>query len=397
MTTHSIGVGEPASLASETSFMITDARIVLADRVVPVGWVAINDGRIAEVGEGRPPERGVSLAGDTLIPGLVELHTDHLESHLQPRPTVRWNATAGVLAYDAQIAAAGITTVYDCVRVGTDGDNLAPDLTPLFDTADALLTTAEQGFFRAEHRTHLRCEVCSANVLTSAAQFLARYPVGLISLMDHTPGQRQFRDSEKLKVHYRGRLGYGEDQLQAFFQQRLDLFEKNAVTHRRRLIEMARRHRIALASHDDTTLAHVEESIADGACIAEFPTTVEAAAACHAAGIAVMMGAPNLVRGGSHSGNVAAEELARAGTLDILSSDYVPASLLLAAFELPERVPAIKLAAAVAMVTAAPAKSVGLADRGIIAAGLRADLVRVHTAARIPVVRTVWREGRRVI
>ncbi len=151
-----------------------------------------------------------------------------------------------------------------------------------------------------------------------------------------------------------------------------------------------------LASHDDTTLEHVAESVADGARIAEFPTTCEAAAASHAAAIAVMMGAPNLVRGGSHSGNVAAEDLARDGTLDILSSDYIPASLILAAFELARRVPGIELPQAIATVTLNPARAVGLDDRGAIAAGKRADLVRVHMSG-IPVVRTVWRGGHRVV
>ena len=108
------------------------------------------------------------------------------------------------------------------------------------------------------------------------------------------------------------------------------------------------------------------------------------------------MGAPNVVRGGSHSGNVAAEELARDGTLDIFSSDYVPASLLQAAFALPERVRSISLPQAVQMVSATPARAVGLGDRGQIAPGLRADLVRVQTV-RVPIVREVYREGRRIV
>jgi alpha-D-ribose 1-methylphosphonate 5-triphosphate diphosphatase len=108
------------------------------------------------------------------------------------------------------------------------------------------------------------------------------------------------------------------------------------------------------------------------------------------------MGAPNLVRGGSHSGNVATADLARAGVLDLLSSDYVPASLLMAALRLPQAVPAISLPAAVRMVTKTAAEAVGLDDRGEIAAGKRADLVRVHVAKAVPVARPVWSAGRRV-
>jgi alpha-D-ribose 1-methylphosphonate 5-triphosphate diphosphatase len=160
---------------------------------------------------------------------------------------------------------------------------------------------------------------------------------------------------------------------------------------------LAKAHGVVTASHDDATLAHVEESIADGAAIAEFPTTVEAASACHRAGVAVLMGAPNVVRGGSHSGNVAAEVLAQRGVLDILSSDYVPASLLMAAFDLARRIDGLGLPAALRTVTLSPARAAGLTDRGQIAAGLRADLARVRVVRDLPVVREVYCGGRRVI
>src|SRR5262249_41849431 len=152
-----------------------------------------------------------------------------------------------------------------------------------------------------------------------------------------------------------------------------------------------------LASHDDTTLEHVAEAIRDGVAIAEFPTTLEAAEALHAAGIRVLMGAPNLVRGGSHAGNIATVQLAEAGFLDILSSDYVPSSLLMAALALPERVPSIDLPAAIRMVTKTPAEAVGLHDRGEIAAGKRCDLLRVRVAQGVPAVRAAWRAGHRVV
>jgi alpha-D-ribose 1-methylphosphonate 5-triphosphate diphosphatase len=213
--------------------------------------------------------------------------------------------------------------------------------------------------------------------------------------MDHTPGQRQFRDIEKLRTYYRGKLSMSESELDVFFAERIALREANSDRHRRAIVERARKAGIKLASHDDTTLEHVAESLGDGVAIAEFPTTAEAARASAEGGIAVMMGAPNIIRGGSHSGNVAAIELARAGTLDVLSSDYVPASLLHAAFELPRLVAGLSLPAAIATVTANPAAAAGLDDRGVIEAGRRADLVRVHRGP-VPVVRGVWRGGVRV-
>ena len=226
---------------------------------------------------------------------------------------------------------------------------------------------------------------------------LARFPAQMLSLMDHTPGQRQFRDIETLKGYYRRASSMSEEALDAFLTKRIAFNTQYAEPHRRALVGIARQNNIKLASHDDTTIAQVEEALADGVAIAEFPVTVEAAASSHAAGIKVLMGAPNIVRGGSHSGNIAAIELARAGTLDILSSDYVPASLLLAAYRLPGLVPAIDLPAAMRMVTAAPAKAAGLDDRGVIAAGKLADLVRIKEHGDLPVVRAVWRGGERVM
>jgi alpha-D-ribose 1-methylphosphonate 5-triphosphate diphosphatase len=153
---------------------------------------------------------------------------------------------------------------------------------------------------------------------------------------------------------------------------------------------------IAFASHDDATPAHVQESVADGVSIAEFPTTMVAAEQSHAAGLAVLMGAPNVVRGGSHSGNIAATDLAREGCLDVLSSDYIPGALIHAAFMLPEVVDSISLPQAIRMVSATPAKAAHLSDRGEIVAGKRADLVRVRLHGDMPVVKGVWRQGRRV-
>ncbi|MCB1511047.1 MAG: alpha-D-ribose 1-methylphosphonate 5-triphosphate diphosphatase [Hyphomicrobiaceae bacterium] len=380
----------------QDDFVLSDARVVLADRVIENGWVAVAGGRIAEVGEGKAPGAAISLKGDTLIPGLIELHTDHLEIHVQPRPKVHWEPLAAVLSYDAQIAASGITTVYDCLRIGGERDNPDDAGQRAKATVSVLRAAGDAGYLRAEHHTHLRCEMCSPDVIVGTEGFIAEHPVALISLMDHTPGQRQFRDEEKLRTYYRGKTAMTEAELDAYFAERHRLHAEFAVTHRQKLVSIAKSHGIRLASHDDTTLQHVSESRTDRVAIAEFPTTVEAAEASHAAGIAVMMGAPNLVRGGSHSGNVAAEDLAQRGVLDIFSSDYVPSSLLIAAFQLVDRVPGTPLHEAIGTVTRKPAEAAGMSDRGVIEAGRRADLVRVH-ADKVPVVRTVWREGRRVI
>ena len=376
-----------------SDLILENAILVLPDRVEH-GWLAVVDGTIAEIGTGRAPERGLDLGGDHLIPGLIELHTDHLESHFAPRPKVRWHPLGAVLAYDAQITASGITTVFDSLRAGSDpdGSGLGSELDQL---ATAIATARERGLFRAEHRTHLRCELPSADVLDTVAAFSARHAIGLISLMDHTPGQRQFRDLDKYYI-YATRGGRTLEEIQVNTERKIQEGQAQNGRNRPALVQFAREMGIPLASHDDTTLADVELAAGEGVALAEFPTTLEAAAAAHGRGITVMMGAPNLIRGGSHSGNVAALALAEAGHLDILSSDYVPASLLMAAFLLPEQAPAITLPEALATVTINPARATGLTDRGALEPGLRADLVRVLRAEGIPVVREVWRAGLRV-
>lgn len=377
------------------NFAISNARIVLADRVVK-GWVEVEDGRIAEIGEGALPGTSLDFEDDYLLPGLIELHTDHLEAHVEPRPKVHWDMKAAVLAYDAQIAASGITTVFDSLRVGalTNRDGVSKSLHGL---GDAIAELRDAGLLRADHLTHLRCEIATPDVIDEASAYMRKRPAQLLSLMDHTPGQRQFRDMEKMRTYYQRHGLTSDADFAAFVVERMELHEEYAHKHRRALVELAHGCGAALASHDDATLEQVAEAIADGVSIAEFPTTLEAAEASRGAGIKVMMGAPNLVRGGSHSGNVAAEDLARAGSLEILSSDYVPASLLMAAFELPRRVETITLPEAIATVSRNPAQATGLKDRGEIAPGLRADLIRVAVRDGAPAVRRAWKAGERVL
>jgi alpha-D-ribose 1-methylphosphonate 5-triphosphate diphosphatase len=335
------------------------------------------------------------MAGDYIIPGLVELHTDHLENHYAPRPKVRWNPVAAVQAHDAQMAASGITTVFDALRVGLDedADMRAEDMAEL---AHAISNAQQAGRLRADHMIHVRCEVSAPDCLSGFEALLHDHPIKLVSLMDHSPGQRQFAKIEGYAAYYQGKLKMSDAAFKAFSAKRIAQSEQWSAPNRRAISDFCRANGIILASHDDATVAHVEEAIEQGIRVAEFPTTAEAAAASKKAGMGVLMGAPNVMRGGSHSGNVSARDLARDGLLDILSSDYIPFSLIQSAFFLGEAVEGISLPQAVAMVSKTPAEAVGLTDRGVIEAGRRADLVRVRLDEHVPIVRTVWREGRRV-
>ncbi|MEP9397724.1 alpha-D-ribose 1-methylphosphonate 5-triphosphate diphosphatase [Mesorhizobium sp. KR2-14] len=375
-----------------TETTLTNARIVLADEIVD-GSVLIRDGKIADVSSGAT-RAGEDLEGDFLIPGLVELHTDHLEGHYSPRPKVRWNPIAAVLAHDAQVATSGITTVFDALRVGDiDAGMTVADMRKL---ADAIEDSLRNDRLRADHFIHLRCEVSAPDCRESFELLAGDERVKLASLMDHAPGQRQFASLEAYAVYYMGKMKMSQEQFQAYCEKRMAQSAENAAPNRAAIAAACHERGIVLASHDDATSAHVEEAIAQGIRVAEFPTTMEAARASKQAGLGVLMGAPNVVRGGSHSGNISARELAENGLLDILSSDYIPFSLIQSAFFLGEAVDAISLPQAVAMVSKTPAEAVGLTDRGAIEAGRRADMVRVRVDEHVPVVRAVWREGRRV-
>lgn len=373
--------------------IFTNARIVLDDEIVE-GSLVVRDGLIADFDSGAT-RHGDDLGGDYLVPGFVELHTDHLENHYAPRPGVRWNAVAAVQAHDAQVAGAGITTVFDALRVGMDED-ARTTTSEMQMLAGAIETAKREDRLRADHLLHLRCEVSAPDVLDGLVGFLDILPVKLVSLMDHSPGQRQFASLDSYRAFYQGKMGMSDAAYEAFANRRIAQADEFSARHRREIVDLCHPRGIAVASHDDATAAHVDEAAADGVSIAEFPTTIEAAAASRAADIRVLMGAPNLVRGGSHSGNVSAAVLAEAGQLDILSSDYVPFSLMVAVFALPQLVPSISLPEAVRLVTRAPAEAVGLTDRGTIRPGLRADLVRVRAGEGVPVVRSVWRLGERV-
>jgi alpha-D-ribose 1-methylphosphonate 5-triphosphate diphosphatase len=378
-------------MPAETSFR--NARIVLADEIIE-GSLTVADGRIAAFDTGAGSV-GEDLEGDFLVPGLVELHTDHLEGHYAPRPGVRWNAVAAVQAHDAQIAASGITTVFDCLRMGSEGtDGFAKG--EMRELADAIGQAQREDRLRAEHFIHLRCEVSTPDVLSDFESFRAEGRVRLASLMDHAPGQRQFQTMDQYAVYYKTKRGLSDEAFARYVAMRQEQSARFSAAHRKAIAEHCRANGVTLASHDDATLDHVGEALDDGVRLAEFPTSLDAARASHEAGMSVLMGAPNIVRGGSHSGNIAARDLAEAGLLDVLSSDYVPSSLLHGAFKLAEDVETISLPQALALVTRRPAETVSLSDRGEIAQGKRADLLRVRWRGGVPVVRGVWREGLRV-
>lgn len=378
-----------------TDTILANATLVLPGETLR-GQVRLSDGRITDIAEGAAvPAGAIDCAGDLVMPGLIELHTDKLERHIEPRPRVGWPHQAAIIAHDAELASVGITTVFDALRVGSVVSNKKANYGEYARAlADEILDLRAQGALRISHFLHLRAEVCSETLVAELAKFGAEDRIGIVSLMDHTPGERQFRDVTKLKDYLCGKHGLSEAEFHKHVADQRALRDQVGAVHEAAVVSEARRFGAVLASHDDTTAPQVAVSAGHGVHFAEFPTTTEAARACHDHGIRVMMGAPNLIRGGSHSGNVAAQDLAQADLLDIVSSDYVPSSLLSAALMLGDVWG--DTARGIATVTAAPAEATGLEDRGHLVPGGRADVIRVTRIGQAGAVRGVWVQGRRV-
>lgn len=375
--------------------ILTNALVVTADQVFH-GTVVLRDGLIAAVEEGRSDlPQAEDLAGAYLLPGLVELHTDNLEKHMTPRPGVDWPSASAVLTHDAQIIAAGITTVFDALSIG-DVNPKGKRMQQLPAMLEAIAKAEAAGHTRAEHRLHLRCEVSHPLTLEVFRELVEHPLVQLVSVMDHAPGQRQFAQEAKYREYYQGKYHLSDAEMGAFIREQLANSSEYSEQYRAAIVDICGARGLSVASHDDATLAHVQESAGFGMAVAEFPTTMQAAKASHELGLKVLMGAPNIVRGGSHSGNIAAAELAQQGVLDILSSDYYPSSLLSAALLLAGQDNGYDLPKAIGTVSRAPAQAAGLVDRGEIRPGLRADLLQAKVQAGQVVIQQVWRQGKRV-
>jgi alpha-D-ribose 1-methylphosphonate 5-triphosphate diphosphatase len=377
-----------------TEIILTNAKIITPSEEIH-GTIRLNDGVIADIESGFSSTPGaIDCHGDYILPGLIDIHTDNLERHIMPRPNAEWPVTAAIVSHDAQVIAAGITTVLDALCIGTTGTGVRR-----FEKVKEVIEQTDAGkrhrIFRSEHLLHLRVELTNEMTTQMFAELHEHPDVVLVSLMDHTPGQRQWANMDKFIAMERNDYKLTEEQITTS----LRMFEENQKKYyspnRASLLAMVKDRGIVLASHDDTTLDHVQEAAADGIHISEFPTTLLAAQAARDHSMHIVAGSPNLVLGRSHSGNVAVSDLAGAGLLDVLSSDYVPASLLYGAFQLAS-IQGIPIHEALKTVTLNPARLLGLADRGSLEIGKRADVIQVRMVEQTPLVETVWRAGERV-
>lgn len=290
----------------------------------------------------------------------------------------------------------GITTVLDAIALG-DYD-IAGTRTALLNTMiDGLSAARASHLLKVDHYLHFRCELSDPGLLPIVERHIDNPNLRLVSVMDHTPGQRQWQNLTLYREFRRKKNArvWSEDEFALYIDERRQHQLQHVPPARRMFRRLCQERLICLASHDDTTPRDVEQSHENGITISEFPTTIEAARRARELGMSIVMGAPNVVLGGSHSGNVSATDLADEGLVDVLTSDYVPGSLLQAAFALTAR--GFELAPAIALITKRPAELLGFTDRGRIAPGLHADLLRVRLIDGVPVVRNIWVGGKQYL
>lgn len=373
---------------------LSDFRIVLPGRVIERGSIFIEDGFIREIVE--RPVSGAALYGDgrILLPGFIDMHGDMIEREIEPRPNVSMPMELGLRDLDRKLAGSGITTAYAALSfspTSTYGhlrsyEHTSAMIRGLHAMKDRLLV---------DHRIHARFEITFPKALEVIDELIREGTVDLISLTDHTPGQGQYRNIERVVQRTVAEKGVSPEEAAIIVARRIEDRSRPAeelAATLARISKTCHAHNVHLASHDDDTVAKVEIMAQLGVAISEFPVTEEAARAAHAHGLSNAMGAPNALRGESYSGNLSAREAHRQGLLDILAADYHPSAILPAVLELAKADPE-GLAGATRLSAANAAQALGLDDRGTIEIGKRADLVIADDTGIGHVVATL-RSGR---
>ena len=371
---------------------LTHARIVLTDEIIEDGSLLIEDGKISAINpETVRDANTIDLKGKVLMPGMIDLHCDALEKEVEPRPNVHFPLDFACAQADKRNTAAGITTVYHALsfaneELGVRNNEFAADV--------ARAVHAWQPHALVDNRVHCRYEITDETGLPILKQLLNEESMHMISMMDHTPGQGQFKDMAAYRDYLTLTYKKTADEVTVIVERKLEA-ASGAFARMEELAQAAHAAGISVASHDDDSAERVETMSGIGADISEFPITLEAAHAARAAGMSTIFGAPNILRGKSQSGSMKAIDAIHEGVADCLCADYAPASLIVSVFRIPE-LSDLDLPAAIRLVTSNPAKAARLSDRGEIAIGKRADLIAVSMPGGLPQVSDVWSNGTQV-
>jgi alpha-D-ribose 1-methylphosphonate 5-triphosphate diphosphatase len=375
---------------------LRSARVVLANDILERGSIHVIGEAIVEIVDGDGPRPGseasVDAAGLTILPGIIDFHGDMLERDMEPRPGVFFPADLALLELDKRLAATGITTAYASISfMESTGSNSLRTIERARSLVE--LINAVRASLLVDMRIHARYETTSPSATPIVLELIRAGQVDLVSLMDHTPGQGQYRDVVKYAEIIEQWRKVSKREADQMAQWRMSRAEAAGdVWEGTRLVaDAALDAGLRVASHDDDTAEKVDRLVDLGVRLCEFPVTLVAATRARERGLSIAMGGPNLFLGGSHNGNLSAREAIEAGLVDMLVADYYPAALLHSAFELV-RSGSMPLPDAWRLLSLNPAEALGLSDRGCIGAGYSADLVIVEESAR-PRVRGTVRRG----
>lgn len=384
---------------ADEPIVLTNATIVAGDRVVDRGSVVVHDGFIEAVEERcyAIAPGTLDLGGRLLLPGIVDLHNDALEMEIVPRPGAQMDPSFALLHLDRKLAAAGVTTQFHAIAFAE-----RPDTGRSVAYAEALSGAVrafqETGDRAIEHAVLHRLDVRTPGAFESLVAALDRAPIAFVSLNDHVPGRGQFKNVDDYRQYVRRYLrpDASAEELEAVVGERLDHAARTQAiveSTLRRLSCEARGRPMILASHDDDTPERVDQMRELGCTIAEFPLNAATADRARERGMVIAMGAPNALRGRSLTGNASALEFLARGRVDMLVADYAATTLLAAAFRIVD-VGLADLPSAMALVARNPAMAAGMADRGVIVPGHRADLIAVHRSDGWASVAATFVQGR---
>lgn len=375
------------------STLLKNATLVLPDSIAPGTDLLVTDGKIAAI---EPELVGdatvVDLAGQYLLPGIVDLHCDAVEKEITPRARTYFPLELSCIGADRKNAIAGITTVFHCIsfadeELGVRSNEMARDIVDTLHGLKPKLTV--------DNYVHVRYEITDVPAVPMVEELLAAGKVDMLSFMDHTPGQGQFHNAEKYAAYMRLNYSLDESQVAQLIDNKIEKGQ-GAWERITRLAKAGHAQGIPIVSHDDDTPEKVQAMADINVTIAEFPVTIAAAREAKERGIMTMFGAPNLLRGESQAGNIRVIDAINEGVVDALCADYYPNAMLSSVWQhaaTSDR----DLAECVQMITAIPAKSAGLTDRGTIEVGKRADLISVATVADRPIVTGMWVAGQQAM
>jgi len=380
---------------SDKDFIIENASLVCSDGIVEDGALAVENGVITEIRSGGIPgeRKRINAKGRLLLPGFVDIHSDAIEKEIEPRPRARFPFDIAITELDKKLAAGGITTMYHSLSFAENDTGLRSNETASL-IVQKINTMAPN--LSVNSRTHVRYEITDVSAVAHLQGLVSRGYVHLMSFMDHTPGQGQFREVMEFRNYYGAVHQKHGMELDLLIERKMSVLQDTKEETLSYLVGLCRGHDIPLASHDDDAAEKIDWMLSMGVGITEFPVNLETAQYARDRGMHVCVGAPNILRGGSVIKNLSARHAVSEGCADIICSDYVPMAILHAVFIL-HRTLAIPLHEAVNKASLYPAHAVRISGHtGSLESGKTADLLIVDASGDIPKIKKTFVAGREV-